>query len=89
MRITAIELERLRLPLDPPFCPAWDSVPRRHFDATLVKVRTGIGLACWTASGGRCCRDSGIKVPPMLVTRTGLGDDQAQEATSAQGRTAR
>ena len=44
MRITAIELERLRLPLDPPFCPAWDSLPRRHFDSTLVVVRTDEGI---------------------------------------------
>jgi L-alanine-DL-glutamate epimerase-like enolase superfamily enzyme len=44
MRITAIELERLRLPLDPPFCPAWDSSPRRHFDSTLVVVRTDEGI---------------------------------------------
>jgi L-alanine-DL-glutamate epimerase-like enolase superfamily enzyme len=44
MRITAIELERLRLPLDPPFCPAWDSAPRNHFDATLVTVQTDEGI---------------------------------------------
>ncbi len=44
MRITAIRLHRLRLPLDPPFAAAWDPVPRRHFDATLVRVETDAGL---------------------------------------------
>jgi L-alanine-DL-glutamate epimerase-like enolase superfamily enzyme len=44
MRITAIETDRLRLPLDPPFLAAWDPVPRRHFDATLVRVRTDEGI---------------------------------------------
>jgi D-galactarolactone cycloisomerase len=44
MRITGIELERLRLPLDPPFHAAWDPDPRRRFDATIVRVRTDEGL---------------------------------------------
>jgi L-alanine-DL-glutamate epimerase-like enolase superfamily enzyme len=44
VKITAIELERLRLPLDPPFHAAWDPVPREHFDATIVRVRTDEGL---------------------------------------------
>jgi len=44
MRITAIGLDRLRLPLDPPFHAAWDPVPRRHFDATLVRVETDEGI---------------------------------------------
>src|ERR1700722_13021513 len=44
MRITSITLERLRLPLDPPFFAAWDPVPRRHFDATLVRVDTDAGI---------------------------------------------
>ena len=34
MKITAIRLDRMRLPLDPPFHAAWDPDPRRHFDAT-------------------------------------------------------
>src|SRR5580693_6821485 len=34
----------MRLPLDPPFYPAWDPVPRRHFDATLVRVQTDEGI---------------------------------------------
>ena len=44
MRITAIRLDRMRLPLDPPFLAAWDPVPRRHFDATLVRVETDEGV---------------------------------------------
>jgi D-galactarolactone cycloisomerase len=44
MRITAIRLDRLRLPLDPPFRAAWDPAPRRHFDATVVRVETDEGV---------------------------------------------
>ncbi len=44
MKITAIRLMRMRLPLDPPFYAAWDPVPRRHFDATLVRVETDEGV---------------------------------------------
>jgi L-alanine-DL-glutamate epimerase-like enolase superfamily enzyme len=44
VKITAIRLDRLRLPLDPPFLAAWDPVPRRHFDATLVRVETDEGV---------------------------------------------
>src|SRR5450755_4229987 len=34
----------MRLPLSPPFLAAWDPVPRRHFDATLVRVETDEGI---------------------------------------------
>jgi len=44
MQITGIELERLRLPLDPPFFAAWDPDPRRRFDATIVRVHTDEGV---------------------------------------------
>lgn len=44
-RIDRIEVEHYRLPLDPPFAPAWDSRPRDHFDATIVKVFSGDGTA--------------------------------------------
>jgi len=44
MRITAIDTQRLRLPLEPPFRAAWDPQPRRTFDATLVRVQTDEGL---------------------------------------------
>jgi hypothetical protein len=42
VKITSIRLDRMRLPLDPPFEAAWDPVPRRHFDATLVRVGASI-----------------------------------------------
>jgi L-alanine-DL-glutamate epimerase-like enolase superfamily enzyme len=45
MRITEVTIERLSLPLDPPFRPAWDPVPRTRFDATLVRVETDEGLS--------------------------------------------
>ena len=38
MKITAIRLHRMRLPLVPPFRAAWDPVPRQALDATLVRV---------------------------------------------------
>ncbi|HEY2438655.1 MAG TPA: mandelate racemase/muconate lactonizing enzyme family protein [Solirubrobacteraceae bacterium] len=44
MKITSIEIERLRLPLSPPFHAAWDPSPRTHFDATLVRVHTDEGV---------------------------------------------
>ncbi|HET6499855.1 MAG TPA: mandelate racemase/muconate lactonizing enzyme family protein [Amycolatopsis sp.] len=44
MKITDIVLDRLRLPLDPPLRAAWDPVPRRHFDATIVRVHTDDGV---------------------------------------------
>jgi L-alanine-DL-glutamate epimerase-like enolase superfamily enzyme len=44
VKITEIVTQRLRLPLDPPFFAAWDPVPRRCFDATIVRVETDAGL---------------------------------------------
>ena len=44
VRITGIHLERLVLPLDPPFPAAWDPVPRRTFAATVVRVETDEGV---------------------------------------------
>jgi D-galactarolactone cycloisomerase len=44
VKITAIDIERLSLPLDPPFFAAWDPVPRTRFDASIVRVRTDEGL---------------------------------------------
>ena len=44
MKITAIDLERLALPLSPPFDAAWDPDPRTRFDATLVRVHTDEGV---------------------------------------------
>jgi D-galactarolactone cycloisomerase len=44
MRITAIRLDRLSIPLDPPFPAAWDPVPRTHFGVTVVRVETDEGV---------------------------------------------
>jgi L-alanine-DL-glutamate epimerase-like enolase superfamily enzyme len=44
VKITSIRLDRMRLALDPPFHAAWDPAPRRHCDATLVRVDTDAGL---------------------------------------------
>ena len=44
-KITGIEITHHRLPLDPAFHASWDTQPRRHFDATLVRVHTDIGLS--------------------------------------------
>jgi len=43
-RIAGIEVSHHRLILDPPFLPSWDTRPRGHFDATLVRVTTDTGL---------------------------------------------
>ena len=43
-RIAAIELSHHRLACVPPFRASWDSKPREHFDATVVRVRTDTGL---------------------------------------------
>ena len=42
-RIVAIGISHHRLPLDPPFKASWDGRPRRHFDATIVRVRDDEG----------------------------------------------
>jgi D-galactarolactone cycloisomerase len=44
VRITAIRLLRLVVPLDPPFPAAWDPVPRTRFAVTIVRVETDEGV---------------------------------------------
>jgi L-alanine-DL-glutamate epimerase-like enolase superfamily enzyme len=44
VRITGIETRRYSYPLDEPFVAAWDPVPRKKIDATLVIVRSDEGL---------------------------------------------
>jgi L-alanine-DL-glutamate epimerase-like enolase superfamily enzyme len=43
-KIASIRITHHRLPLDPPFNASWDSKPRQHFDATIVRVATDTGL---------------------------------------------
>lgn len=50
MRIVRITVDRLRIPLDPPFDAAWDPVPRRQAAATVVRVDTDDG--CHGIGGG-------------------------------------
>ena len=44
MKITRIALSRHRIELDPPFLPSWDTRPRDHFAADIVRVETDAGL---------------------------------------------
>lgn len=44
MKITHIALERLRLPLDPPFHAAWVAEPWQAFETILVRVHTDEGI---------------------------------------------
>ena len=43
-RIAAVAISHHRLPLTPAFNASWDTQPRVHFDATLVRVSTDTGL---------------------------------------------
>jgi len=69
MKITAIRLDRMRLPLDPPFRAAWDPVPRRHFDATLVTVQTDEGV---TGYGSGDTMDGFEPFEPLFTGRDPL-----------------
>jgi L-alanine-DL-glutamate epimerase-like enolase superfamily enzyme len=69
VRITAIRLDRMRLPLDPPFHAAWDPVPRRHFDATLVTVHTDEGV---TGYGSGDTMDGFEPFAPLFTGRDPL-----------------
>jgi L-alanine-DL-glutamate epimerase-like enolase superfamily enzyme len=44
MKITGISQSRHRIDLDPPFLPSWDTRPRDHFIADIVRVETDAGL---------------------------------------------
>ena len=69
MKITSIRLDRMRLPLDPPFHAAWDPVPRRHFDATLVTVETDEGV---TGYGSGDTMDGFEPFEPLFTGRDPL-----------------
>jgi len=43
-KIASIAVSHHRLPLAPAFNASWDSKPRVHFDATIVRVRSDTGL---------------------------------------------
>jgi L-alanine-DL-glutamate epimerase-like enolase superfamily enzyme len=73
VKITAIDVKRCRLPLDPPFLAAWDPDPRRHFDATLVTVRTDADITGYgsgdTMDGFRSYADLFIGRDPLRIER--------------------
>jgi L-alanine-DL-glutamate epimerase-like enolase superfamily enzyme len=43
-KIAAVAISHHRLPLSPAFNASWDTKPRVHFDATIVRVTTDSGL---------------------------------------------
>jgi L-alanine-DL-glutamate epimerase-like enolase superfamily enzyme len=71
MKITAIRLDRMRLPLDPPFRAAWDPVPRGQFEATLVRVETDEGVTGYgsgdTMDGFEAFEDLFIGRDPLQI----------------------
>jgi L-alanine-DL-glutamate epimerase-like enolase superfamily enzyme len=69
VKIAAIRLDRMRLPLDPPFHAAWDPVPRRHFDAALVTVETDEGI---TGYGSGDTMDGFEPFEPLFTGRDPL-----------------
>jgi L-alanine-DL-glutamate epimerase-like enolase superfamily enzyme len=69
LKIGAIRLDRMRLPLDPPFHAAWDPIPRRQFDATLVTVSTDEGV---TGYGSGDTMDGFEPFEPLFTGRDPL-----------------
>lgn len=71
MKITQIELNRMLLPLDPPFHAAWDPNPRTQFTATLVTVRTDAGVTGYgsgdTMDGFEAYRHLFIGTDPLQI----------------------
>jgi L-alanine-DL-glutamate epimerase-like enolase superfamily enzyme len=71
MKIISIRMDRMRLPLNPPFEAAWDPVPRRHFDATLVRVATDEGITGYgsgdTMDGFGAFADLFIGTDPLRI----------------------
>jgi len=73
MKITGIDVERFRLPLDPPFRAAWDPDPRVHVDATLVRVHTDEGITGYgsgdTMDGFESYADLFVGRDPLRIAR--------------------
>ena len=44
VKITAVRIDRLRVPLEPPFPAAWDPEPRTSFPVTIVRIETDEGV---------------------------------------------
>ncbi len=80
MKITAIRLMRMRLPLDPPFYAAWDPLPRRHFDATLARAQAAVAAkaAGFRAMKIRISRTDWVSsLEAVRATRAAVGEDVA------------
>jgi L-alanine-DL-glutamate epimerase-like enolase superfamily enzyme len=58
VRITSVKTRSYRFPLDPPFHAAWDPVPRRHVEDTLVLVESDEGLT--GVAGGAALPDQAL-----------------------------
>src|SRR5438309_1347908 len=54
-KIASIRITQHRLQLNPVFIASWDSKPRVHFDATLVRVTTDIGLVAYGSGAAQTC----------------------------------
>jgi D-galactarolactone cycloisomerase len=65
MKITGIETQLYRFPLDPPFRAAWDPIARTEQEATVVLVHTDEGVT-GVASGGDGLPDRAL-VERLLV----------------------
>lgn len=85
MRITAIRLDRIVAPLDPPFPAAWDPVPRASFAATIVRVETDAGIVGVgsgdTMAGFGSVEHLFVGEDPLAIAR----HVRALEAIAAQG----
>ena len=71
MKISSINLTRMRLPLEPAFNAAWDPNPRTQFTATLVTVETDAGITGYgsgdTMDGFEAYQDIFIGTDPLEI----------------------
>ena len=71
MKISSINLTRMRLPLEPAFNAAWDPNPRTEFTATLVTVETDEGITGYgsgdSMDGFESYRDIFIGTNPLEI----------------------
>ena len=72
-RIRSIDVTHHRLAFDPPFRASWDSRPRLHLDATIVRVATNTGFVGY-GSGDRMVGFAGheelfIGEDPLAIER--------------------
>ncbi|HEX4184103.1 MAG TPA: mandelate racemase/muconate lactonizing enzyme family protein [Caulobacteraceae bacterium] len=72
-RIATVEVTHHRHSFKPPFHPSWDTRPRHHFDATIVRVRTDTGLVGFgsgdTMIGFEAYQDLFVGQDPLALER--------------------